>query len=113
MSASLVDHFSSLQDPRIERNKRHQLIDIIVLSISATASGADGWEAIEDFGKEKLDWLRQFVALNNGVPSHDCIAYVMSRLSPAGFRECFMNWTQAVTEGALPVSQREISHSLH
>lgn len=97
MSASLVDHFSSLQDPRIERNKRHQLIDIIVLSISATASGADGWEAIEDFGKEKLDWLRQFVALTNGVPSHDCIAYVMSRLSPAGFRECFMNWTQAVS----------------
>ncbi len=98
MSASLVEHFSSLDDPRIERNKRHGLIDIIMLSVSAIASGADGWEAIEDFGKDKLNWLRQYVALENGVPSHDCIAYVMARLSPARFRECFMSWTQAVTE---------------
>ena len=66
--------------------------------VSAMASGADGWEAIEDFGKEKLDWLRKYVPLENGVPSHDCIAYVLSRLSPNKFRECFMSWAHAVTE---------------
>ena len=55
-----------------------------------------GWEAIEDFGHAKLDWLRQYVPLVNGVPSHDCIDYVMTRLSPIKFRECFMNGTQAV-----------------
>jgi len=98
VTASLVEHFSSLEDPRIERNKCHALVDIIVLTVCAVASGANGWEAMEEFGKEKLDWLRQYVPLENGVPSHDCIAYVLSRLSPNQFRECFMSWTQAVTE---------------
>jgi len=98
VTASLVEHFSPLQDTRIERNKLHILIDIIVLTVCAVASGADGWEAIEEFGQEKLKWLRRFVELKNGVPSHDCIAYVISRLSPKGFRECFMSWTREVTE---------------
>ena len=104
MGHNLVEHFSSLKDPRIDRHKRHSLIDIIILTISAVSSGADGWESIEDFGKEKVDWLRQYIALENGVPSHDCIAYVLSRLSPQGFRECFMSWTQSVldaTEGEI------------
>jgi len=94
----LITHFSPLPDHRIERNKCHALIDIIVLAICAVASGSDGWEAIEDFGKDKLEWLRQYIPLANGVPSHDCIAYVLCRLSPQKFRDCFMNWTQAVTE---------------
>ncbi len=77
MSSCIIEHFSSLQDPRIERHKRHHLIDIIVLTLSVVISGADGGEAIEDFGKEKLNWLRQYIALENGIPSHDCIAYVL------------------------------------
>lgn len=98
MTASLIEHFAPLEDPRIDRNKYHALIDIVVLTVCAVASGADGWEAIEQFGKEKLDWLRKYVPLNHGVPSHDCIAYVLSRLSPRKFRECFMSWTHAVTK---------------
>jgi len=96
MTAEIIEHFSTLKDPRIERHKQHSLIDIIVLTLSAVASGADGWEAIEDFGKEKVDWLRQYIPLENGIPSHDCIAYVLSRLSSTGFRKCFMSWTQSV-----------------
>lgn len=96
MSSCIIEHFSSLQDPRIERHKRHHLIDIIVLTLSVVISGADGGEAIEDFGKEKLNWLRQYIALENGIPSHDCIAYVLSRVSPSGCRDCFMSWTQSV-----------------
>ena len=46
----------------------------------------------------KLEWLRRFIPLKNGVPSHDCIAYVISRLSPEGFRRCFMRWTEEVRE---------------
>jgi len=61
----------------MDRNKCHALIDIIVLAVCAVDSGADGWEAIEQFGKEKLDWLRKYVPLNNSVPLHDGIAYVM------------------------------------
>lgn len=98
MSASLLDHFASLDDPRIERHKRHELLDILVLVISAVCSNAKGWETIEEFGHTKLEWLRQFVPLANGVPSHDCIQYVMCRLSPVKFRECFINWTQAVKQ---------------
>ena len=98
MTASLIEHFTSLEDPRIDRNKFHELFDIIVLTVCAMASGADGWEAIEQFGKGKLGWLRQYIALKIGVPSHDCIAYVLSRVSPQKFRECFMSWAQAVTK---------------
>lgn len=98
MIPDLITHFSSLPDHRIERNKCHALIDIIILSICAVASGCDGWEAIEDFGEDKLDWLRRYIPLANGVPSHDCIAYVLCRLSPPKFRDCFMNWTQAVAD---------------
>jgi len=96
MTASIIEHFSSLNDPGIERHKQHSLIDIIVLTISAVASRADGWKAIENFGKEKRDWLQQHIVLKNGISSHDSIAYLLSRISPAGFRQCFMSWTQSV-----------------
>ena len=98
MSASIQEHFSTLKDPRIDRNKLHELMDIVLLVVCALSSGADGWEAIEDFGKEKLHWLRKFAPFANGIPSHDCIANVVSRLSPKGFQECFRSWTGAVSE---------------
>lgn len=100
MSANLLEYFAPLEDPRIERNKRHALPDILLLVVSAVCSGAKGWEAIEDFGHSKIDWLRCFVPLANGIPSHDCIEYVMTRLSPVKFRDCFMSWTQAVKQEA-------------
>jgi predicted transposase YbfD/YdcC len=91
-------HFAPLEDPRIERNKLHALSDIILLTVCAVVSGADGWEAIEEFGREKLEWLRRFAPFKNGVPSHDCIANVIARLSPKGFQEGFRHWTQAVAK---------------
>jgi predicted transposase YbfD/YdcC len=98
MTTNLFDHFSPLEDPRVDRHKLHDLMDIIVLTICAMASGAEGWEAIEQFGKEKQDWLRQFIPLKNGVPSHDCIASVLCRLSPKRFQACFIDWTRALAE---------------
>ena len=98
MSANLFVHFAPLEDPRIERNKLHALTDVIFLTVCAVLSGADGWEAIEDFGREKLEWLRRFAPFKNGVPSDDCIANVVARLSPKGFQSCFRSWTQAVAE---------------
>jgi predicted transposase YbfD/YdcC len=96
MAASFLHHFAALEDPRVERNQRQALLDIELRTVCAVVSGADGWEAIEDFGREKLDWLRQFAPFANGVPSHDCIANVISRLTPKGFGECFRRWTQAL-----------------
>jgi hypothetical protein len=78
--SSLQEAFDSLEDPRVERHKRHQLLDIIVLTLCAVISGAEGWEAIEQFGEEKQDWLKKWIPLENCVPSHDCIARVISRL---------------------------------
>jgi predicted transposase YbfD/YdcC len=98
MSASIIEHFSSLHDPRVERNKLHMLSDILVLVVCAVVSGAHGWEAIEEFGKEKLAWLRRFAPFKHGVPSHDCIANLIARLSPKGFQNCFRQWTQAVAQ---------------
>jgi len=96
MSSSFIEHFSTLKDPRIERKKLHALMDILVLVICAQISGANGWEAIATFGKSKIEWLRQFVPLKNGIPSHDCIAYVISRLSPKHFQECFLHWIEDI-----------------
>jgi predicted transposase YbfD/YdcC len=98
MSQSLIECFSKLEDPRVERHKRHQLLDIIILTICAVISGAEGWEGIEDFGKSKIDWLRKWIDLKNGIPSHDCIARVIARLEPTKVTECFIAWTQSVTQ---------------
>jgi predicted transposase YbfD/YdcC len=98
VTLSLEDAFSSLEDPRVERHKRHKLIDIIVLTICAVISGAEGWEAIEAFGEEKQDWLRKWIKLENGIPSHDCIARVIARIEPSKMSECFIAWVQSVSE---------------
>jgi predicted transposase YbfD/YdcC len=81
----------------VERHKRHKLLDIIILSICAVISGAEGWEAIEQFGHDKQKWLRQWIGLENGIPSHDCIARVISRLEPAAMQSCFVAWAQSFT----------------
>lgn len=98
MSLSLIEAFSSIEDPRVERHKRHQLIDIIILTICAVISGSDGWESIEQFGKSKIDWLRKWIELENGIPSHDCIARVMARLPAAEITDCFIAWVKSVAE---------------
>ncbi len=84
MGASILEHFSMLKDPRIERHKKHRLEDIIVLSICGVLSGAEGWEAIEQYGHAKLAWLRRFIPLAHGVPADGTIARVMSRISAKG-----------------------------
>ncbi len=65
MSAIFLKHFNSITDPRIERCKKHELIDILLLAISAVFSGTEGWEDIEDFGHLKLDWLKRYLITHN------------------------------------------------
>ncbi|MCI0654604.1 MAG: ISAs1 family transposase [Methylococcaceae bacterium] len=98
MSARFIEYFSELKDPRIERNRLHAWMDILVLAVCARISGAEVWEDIAAFGHSKLEWLRRFVPLINGVPSHDCIAYVISRLEPKGFQSCLIRWAEGVRE---------------
>ena len=96
LSASIVDHFTELVDPRIERHKRHSLIDIIVLTVCAVVSGAETWEDIEDYGRYKEEWLTRFIALPNGIPSHDTIRRLFMRLDPSELERCFISWITAV-----------------
>ena len=98
MSATFLKHFDSITDPRINRCKKHELIDILLLSISAVLSGAEGWEDIEDFGHLKLDWLKQYGAFEAGIPKHDTIARVICRLKPDEIERAFQSWISSLIE---------------
>lgn len=74
MDSIFVECFSGIQDPRVERTKKHLLLDVIALALCGVISGAETWEEIEDFGKLHEDWLRKFLALPNEIPSHDTIS---------------------------------------
>jgi predicted transposase YbfD/YdcC len=98
MQNNFITHFSNIEDPRIERCKRHQLIDILFLSVSAVLAGAEGWEDIEHFGQIKLNWLRQYLPFENGIPKHDTIARVLSRLNPDAIQNYFIKWVKDIAK---------------
>lgn len=95
---SLVEHFSSITDPRIDRTKRHKLIDILVIAVCATICGAETWEEFELFGKAKLNWFKTFLELPNAIPSHDTFRRVLSRIDPRQFQQCFLDWVRSAFE---------------
>jgi len=98
MSATFLKHFDSISDPRIDRCKKHNLLDILLLSITAVMSGSEGWEDIENFGHIKLDWLRQYRDFEAGIPRHDTIARVISRLKPNEIEQAFQSWISSLIE---------------
>jgi len=95
-SQSLVGHFAVLEDPRDDTKRRHLLIDMIVIAIAATLCGADGWVQIAQFGRAKEAWLRQFLELPHGIPSHDTFGRVFSLLQPAASAQCFHAWVASI-----------------
>lgn len=95
---SIERHFADLQDPRIERTKRHKLLDIVVLAICGVICGADDWVSIQEFGEAKLEWFQGFLELPNGIPSHDTFGRVFGLLDPDQFHTCFTNWILSVSE---------------
>lgn len=88
--------FAGLTDPRIERTKRHDLLDMIVLALCATIAGADGWTDVERFAKSKLTWFRRFLRLPHGIPSHDTFGRVFALLDTQEFLTCLHNWMRAL-----------------
>ena len=88
----LMEHISIIPDYRQAWKVVHKLSDILLLTICAVISGAEGWEDIEDFGETHPDFLKQYGDFENGIPVHDTIARVVSCISPAKFHECFINW---------------------
>ena len=94
LSSPFLAHFEPLQDPRLDNhhNKRHELMDILVLVLLGTICGADTWTEIYAFGLSKQDWLKTFLSLPHGIPSHDTLGRVFSLIDPEGFEACFTRW---------------------
>lgn len=127
--ASVESHFASLEDPRSGPAQRHHFIDILVIAICADTPsaetsglragsiicGADGWVAVEAFGKAKYNWLSTFLQLPHGIPSHDTFTRVFRTLNPQQFERCFFDWIRAVsqlTEGEIiPIDGKQLRRS--
>lgn len=96
-SEDFLNHFLPLNDPRKNnRNKLHKLGDILILTILAVICGADSWVEVEEFGEDKIEWLKTFLELPHGIPSHDTIGDLFSRLSIREFEACFLNWVNSL-----------------
>lgn len=95
---ALIYVFSELKDPRMDRRKRHKLIDIIVISVCAIVCGGRTWEDIEYFAQAREGWLRTFLDLPNGIPSHDTINRVFSLIDTDAFSKCFSQWVSMISD---------------
>ncbi len=89
---SIGSYFESLTDPRHTRNRKHLLVDIAVLAVCGILCGCDGPTAIHRWATLQADWLRQYLALPNGIPSRDCIRRLFLALKPEAFQRCFQAW---------------------
>jgi hypothetical protein len=98
---NLHQAFRSLKDPRIHRNRKHKLLDIIILSILAVLCGAESYDSIALYGRENFEFLKQFLDLKNGIPSHDTINRVFQMLNPRQFERCFILWAKGLKDAGI------------
>ncbi len=115
--ASVEKYFEELKDPRINRTKKHQLMDIVIIAVCGVICGANTWVDIENFGKSKRAWLEKYLELPNGIPSHDTFGRVFARIDAEQFQTCFMKWLKAVmrkTRGeVLAIDGKKLRRSHH
>jgi predicted transposase YbfD/YdcC len=97
-AADIEKYFRGLKDPRVNRTKEHQLLDILVIAICAIICGANDWEAVAEYGRDNQEWFKSFLVLTNGIPSHDTFWRVFGALDPEQFQTCFVAWIQAVSQ---------------
>jgi predicted transposase YbfD/YdcC len=95
---SLFDSLGEVPDPRRERTKLHRLVDILVIAVCATICAAETWEEIAEFGRAKESWFKKFLALPNGIPSHDTFRRVFLLINPEKFQEAFVVWVRSVAQ---------------
>jgi predicted transposase YbfD/YdcC len=95
---SLIEHFEKLPDPRVNRTKDHDLIDVLIIALCSLLCAAESFYDMEEFGQAKQDWFKTFLGLRNGIPSHDTFNRVFAALDPEKFLECFLAWTQSVRQ---------------
>jgi predicted transposase YbfD/YdcC len=95
---SLIEHFKALPDPRVDRTKDHDLIDILVIAICTLLCAGESFNDMADFGHAKHDWFKTFLRLRNGIPSHDTFNRLFAALAPQAFLDCFLRWTQSLRQ---------------
>ena len=95
---SIGVYFESLSDPRHTRNRKHRLIDIVVIAVCGLVCGSDGPTAIHRWATNRREWLDGFLPLPNGIPSRDCIRRVLIALQPEAFQRCFRDWISGALE---------------
>lgn len=112
-SNKLFEEFGKLKDPRIERRKLHKLEDIIIITLFAVIAGCNEWAEIEIYAKSKLEFLKQFCDLENGIPSHDTFERLFERLNPKEFQECFVSWIKSLnlTQGLIAIDGKTVRGS--
>jgi len=111
---SLEKSFSNIHDPRVDRTKLHTLQDIIIIAICAVICGAEDWEDIERFGKDKREWLESILELPNGIPSHDTFRRVFIHINPKEFEQCFFDWINGlvgVVSGVVAIDGKTLRRS--
>jgi predicted transposase YbfD/YdcC len=97
-SISIEKHFSDLADPRQAHKTAHSLMNILIITICAAICGADNYVDVEHFGKAKEEWLKTFLDLPNGIPSHDTFGRVFSLLDPEQLEKCFQSWISSIAK---------------
>lgn len=115
LMGGLLDQLKQVKDPRIDRTKRHLLSDILAIAICAVICGADEWTEMEAFGKAKQAWFKSFLALPNGIPSHDTLARVLARLDPLALQQSFVAWIQGLSQqlagSVVAIDGKTVRHS--
>ena len=101
---SLYEAFSDLPDPRVVGRSKHDLVEMLVLATCALVCGIDDFVGIEAWGKSQLDWLRRFLTLENGIPSHDTLGRLFGLLDRREFEKCFRRWVGSVLPNLAPGS---------
>jgi predicted transposase YbfD/YdcC len=99
---AILEHFATLEDPRVERARAHPLLAIVTIALCGVICGAESWVELAEFGRIKADWFATFLDLPNGIPSHDTFGRVFAHLDAAQFEACFADWMLAVA-AVLPV----------
>ena len=111
---SFTFHFSQMEDPRIERNKRYPIVEILFLVICGSICGAESWRDYELFGNAKIDYLKKYFPFEQGIPSKSTIALVFSMICPKQFKQCFMEWVRSIQsriKGVLAIDGKTLRHS--